>query len=94
MKLILDHVSIEDVDIGNDGPEDPRDFDLIMNAVIGDERKGTYCSFSFRLCSPSRLGVTENGVFINNTLVMHNFSWEGVRDRLERLFSHAQSCED
>lgn len=94
MKLFLYSLSIEDCDVGEEGPENPTDFDLTLNAIIGEEKTGEYCSFSFRLCSPNRLVATENGVFINNTLVMHEFSWDAVRKRIEKLFVHVHACPD
>ena len=84
---------LDPVDEGEGRPPDLADFHIYVQAAIEEVGQPGHEVFGFTVCSPSELARTEPGTFVTATLVLERFSWEAVRERLDKLLMHTRSAE-
>jgi hypothetical protein len=75
-------------------PPDLAHFALLMQVELSEKEQSGGEVFSFTVCSPSSLAQTSSGTFVQTTLVLNQFSWQVVQDRLEKLIAQCYSCEN
>jgi len=94
MKLVILRLSSPDLQPEVEGmPEDLQDFAVDVEVMLAPEGKeGDDVSFSFSVMSRSALARKATGAFIQNTLVLAEFSWGEIRRHIERLLMQAHSC--
>jgi hypothetical protein len=74
-------------------PEDPENFAVAIQVYLSEKGQNGGAVFNFNVWSPSAIANTYSGTFLLDTLVFDRFSWEAVRNRLEKLLLHCQSCK-
>jgi hypothetical protein len=93
MKIEIQTIWSPDLNPPSEGlPDDLEDFDLLMQVSLGEAGKPGGEVFSFSVSSPSALAKIEPNRFVGHTLVLDYFRWESIKYRLEKLFTHTESC--
>ncbi len=95
MKLQIDDMWSDDLQPSRSGlPENSTDFEIWIYVVLSGVGQIEHHCFVFRVMSPSSLAKLDSLTFIQNTMVLHEFDWDSIRNRLEKLFMYAQDCKD
>lgn len=95
VKLKINGIWTPDLAPALDGegvPPDLADFAVFVQVSLQEVGQEGTEVFGFTVCSPSVLRQTEHGSFIAHTLVLDRFSWEGIRERVEKLLIHVESA--
>src|SRR5262245_43892595 len=93
MKLHIESLWSPDLDPPSSGlPPDAQDFDVLVQVALSERGQPGREVFSLRICTPERLARTEPGQFLSHVLILRQFSWASVAERVERLLRHAESC--
>lgn len=95
MELEITALWSPDLDPPSEGtPADPEDFEILMQVAVSEVGNPGEEIFGFTICSASALKRVKSNRFVSHTLVLDRFSWSSVRQRLQKLFLHVDSCED
>ena len=94
MKLRIAQLWSPDLDPPSSGTPVDRDFDLLLNASVAEVGQEGAEVFECRVCTPSALAATPGGRFVTATLVLDDFSWEAVRERLATLLRQCDGSAD
>ncbi len=81
-------------DSENGYPEDINDFSVMITINIGEKEKMGSEVFYLNVCSPSQLAKTESGKFISSTLVLDEFDWNVLKNRLNKILDFCRSARD
>ena len=68
-------------------------FDLLLQVELAAEGIAGEPVYSLRVCTASALAETTDGRFVQCTLVLREFKWEAVANRIEKLLRHCESCQ-
>jgi len=60
-----------------------------MHLAVGEPGREV---FEFTVASADQLAEAEAGAFVSHVLVLKEFSWGVIRERLEKLLRHTESC--
>jgi len=75
-------------------PEDLAEFDVLVEVLLYEENRETNdMLFEFTVASPVALVKRPVGGFIQPTLILDEFSWQVIRQHVEKLLMHVLSCE-
>ena len=95
MKLEITALWSPDLDPPSEGvPSDLEDFEVLMQVAVSEVGRPGEEVFGFTVCSPSALARVTTDRFFSHTLVLDRFSWSRLKQCLEKLFLHVDSCED
>lgn len=95
MNLRIQDIWSPDLDPPSTGkPADTTDFDLLAQVAVGVVGQAGREVFSVRVCSPSALARTAPGTFVASTLVLAQFEWTGLRERIAKLLAQCDGCPD
>lgn len=95
MNLHIQDLWSPDLDPPSTGrPADTSDFDILAQVALGVAGQAGREVFSVRVCSPSALARTAPGTFLADTLVLAEFEWAGLRERLAKLLAQCDGCRD
>jgi hypothetical protein len=94
MKIIVLRISSPDLYPEVAGvPDTLDDFDIRVEVMLAQEGyEGDDISFNFSVVSPSALLRRPCGQFIQNTLLLSEFSWADITRHIERLLMQIYSC--
>jgi len=95
MKLEISDLWSTDLDHPVDGsPPDMRDFSIGVHVSIAEVGKPGVEVFCFVVESPSQIALRNHREFVSHTLVIEEFSWSTIRDRITDLLRHCESSPD
>jgi hypothetical protein len=75
-------------------PDQAGEFELLLQVKLATEGIAEEPVYSVRVCTPRALAETPDGRFVQCTLVLREFSWRAVADRIETLLRHCESCKN
>ncbi len=93
MKLLIEDLWSPDLAPPSFGlPANLASFRVFVQVALAQQGEPGREVFEFTVAPADRLAATEDGAFVSHVLVLNDFSWAVIRERLEKLLRHTESC--